>query len=242
MSTAAADLEKGRGPEKAAASGNDMHSNNSVVVSDDNDAVAANGKEAAAETGLLARMRRFEVELDRKLGVESEAISRKRPEDKRAVPWHEQLSMALLWASSTMNTSCFATGFLGHELGLSLGQSIAITVCASFLGSALTGFSATFGAATGLRQISMSRYSFGWWPNKLIAALNTIVQIGWASVSCITGGLALTAVADGKLSLVVGIVILAVVATLISFVGLKAILVYERCVPIGLFISFVAPP
>ncbi|KAK8092409.1 uncharacterized protein PG998_014894 [Apiospora kogelbergensis] len=237
MSTAAADLEKGRGPEKAAASGNDMHSNNSVVVSD-NDAVAADGKEAAAETGLLARMRRFEVELDRKLGVESEAISRKRPEDKRAVPWHEQLSMALLWASSTMNTSCFATGFLGHELGLSLGQSIAITVCASFLGSALTGFSATFGAATGLRQISMSRYSFGWWPNKLIAALNTIVQIGWASVSCITGGLALTAVADGKLSLVVGIVILAVVATLISFVGLKAILVYERYAWVVFFVIF----
>ncbi|KAK8079716.1 hypothetical protein PG997_007534, partial [Apiospora hydei] len=173
-------------PKKAPVAGNDVHSNNSVMVDD----VTAKESDAGSETGVLASLRRFEVRLDKKIGVESEAIVRKRPEDKRHVPWHEQLSMALLWASSTMNTSCFATGFLGHELGLSLRQSIAITICASLIGSALTGFSATFGAATGLRQISMSRFSFGWWPNKLIAALNTIVQIGWASVSCITGGLA----------------------------------------------------
>ncbi|KAK7928888.1 hypothetical protein PG985_005886 [Apiospora marii] len=236
MSTAA-DLEKGHGPEKPFVAGNDVHSNNSVMV-DESAAVKETGTSNGDGRGVLASMRRFESKMDAMFGVESEAISRKRPEDKRHVPWHEQLSMALLWASSTMNTSCFATGFLGHELGLSMGQSIAITICASLIGSALTGFSATFGAATGLRQISMSRFSFGWWPNKLIAALNTIVQIGWASVSCITGGLALTAVADGHLSLIVGIVILAVFATLISFVGLKAILVYERYAWVLFFIIF----
>ena len=109
---------------------------------------------------------------------------------------------------------------------------------ASILGGALTGFAATFGAVTGLRQISVSRYSFGWWPNKIIALLNTIVQIGWASVACITGGLALTAVADGHVSLVVGIIILAVVAMLISFVGLNAILIYERYAWFVFFIIF----
>jgi purine-cytosine permease-like protein len=114
-----------------------------------------------------------------------------------------------------------------------------ITIFASILGGAATGFAATFGAPTGLRQISMSRYAFGWWPNKLIAALNTIVQIGWASVACITGGLALTAVADGHISLIVGIVILAVVATLISFVGLRAILIYERYAWLLFFVIFI---
>jgi NCS1 nucleoside transporter family len=122
---------------------------------------------------------------------------------------------------------------------LALRQSIVITIFASILGGAATGFAATFGAPTGLRQISMSRYAFGWWPNKLIAALNTIVQIGWAAVACITGGLALTAVADGHISLIVGIVILAVVATLISFVGLRAILVYERYAWFVFFIIFI---
>ncbi|KPI42637.1 Purine-cytosine permease FCY2 [Cyphellophora attinorum] len=197
-----------------------------------------NGAVATQDNGILSKLRRFESRLDAKLGVEAEAIVRKLPHEKRPVPWHEQLTMALLWASGTMNTSCFATGFLGWEFGLTLRQSIVVTVFASLLGGAITGFAATFGAATGLRQISMSRYSFGWWPNKITAALNTIVQIGWAAVSCITGGLALTAVADGHVSLVVGIIILGVVAMLISFVGLKAILVYERYAWFIFFVVF----
>jgi hypothetical protein len=71
------------------------------------------------ETGVLAKLRRFEAKLDAKLGIESEAINRKLPEDKGHVPWHHQLNMFFLWASGTMNTSCFATGFLGWEFGLS---------------------------------------------------------------------------------------------------------------------------
>lgn len=193
---------------------------------------------AKPQTGILAKLCALEARLDAKLGIESDAIERKLPEEKGHVPWHQQLSMFCLWASGTMNTSCFATGFLGWEFGLTLKQSILITIFGSLLGAAPTGFAATFGAPTGLRQISVSRYAFGWYPNKLIAALNTIVQIGWAAVACITGGLALTAVADGHVSLVLGIVILAVVATLISFVGLKAILIYERYAWFIFFIIF----
>ena len=190
------------------------------------------------DNGILSKLRRIEAQLDAKLGIESEAILRKLPEEKAPVRFHEQLTMFCLWASGTMNTSCFATGFLGWEFGLSLKQSIVITIFASLLGGALTGFAATFGAVTGLRQISASRYSFGWWPNKIIAFLNTIVQIGWSAVACITAGLALQAVANGHLSLVVGIIILAVVALVISFVGLKAILVWERYAWICFFIIF----
>jgi NCS1 nucleoside transporter family len=192
----------------------------------------------APKSGILANLRAFESRMDEKFHIESEAIDRKRPENKKYVPWTEQLSMALLWASGTMNTSCFATGFLGAEFGLSLKQSIVTTIFASLLGGALTGFCATFGAATGLRQISVSRYSFGWWPNKLVALLNSIQQMGWAAVSCITGGLALTAVSDGRVSLVLGIIILAVVALAISFIGLKAILVYERYAWVIFFVIF----
>lgn len=190
------------------------------------------------DNGILSKLRRLEARMDHKLGIESEAIDRKRAADKKPVPWHEQLTMALLWASGTMNTSCFATGFLGWEFGLSLKQSILTTIFASLMGGAVTGYCATFGAVTGLRQISVSRFSFGWWPNKIIAALNTVQQIGWAAVSCITGGLALNAVADGHVSLAVGIVIIAIVALAISFIGLNAILVYERYAWLIYFIIF----
>ncbi|KAJ6446919.1 purine-cytosine permease FCY21 [Purpureocillium lavendulum] len=186
------------------------------------------GHNGSNGSGLLARLRDFEARLDAKFGVESEAIVRKLPEDRRPVSWVEELSMALLWASGVMNLGCFATGLLGWQFGLSLGQSILIVVLFSIAGGAVSGYCATFGAATGLRQISISRYSFGWWPNKLIALLNCIEQIGWAAVQCITGGLALTAVSDGHVSLILGVCVLAVVALLISLVGLNCILVYER--------------
>jgi NCS1 nucleoside transporter family len=107
-------------------------------------------------------------------------------------------------------------------------QSILICIFGSILGGAVSGFCATLGAPTGLRQISISRYSFGWWPTKLIALLNTIGQIGWSSAGCITGGIALNAVADGKVSTALGIVIIAVASLAVSFFGIKAILPFER--------------
>ncbi|KAK2590172.1 hypothetical protein QQS21_012152 [Conoideocrella luteorostrata] len=188
--------------------------------------------------GILAKLRDMEARLDAKLGIESEAIVRKCPDDKKDVSWMEELTMALLWASGTMNTSCFATGFLGWGFGLSLKQAVLITIFVSILGGVVTGFCATFGPAMGLRQMSVSRYSFGWWPNKVVAFLNCIQQMGWAAVSCITGGLALTAVSDGRVSLILGIILLAVVALFISFIGLNAILVYERYAWIIFFVIF----
>ncbi|KAK3073362.1 hypothetical protein LTR53_005114, partial [Teratosphaeriaceae sp. CCFEE 6253] len=178
--------------------------------------------------GILSKLRNLEAAMDRKLGVESEAIDRKLPNERQPLTWRSQLTMCLLWASGTMNLSCFATGFLGYEFGLSLKQSILICLFASLLGGAVTGFCATLGAATGLRQISISRYSMGWWPNKIIAALNTIQQIGWSAVGCITGGIALQAVSNGSIPIAAGIIIIAVLSTLVSLVGLRVILVYER--------------
>jgi NCS1 nucleoside transporter family len=183
---------------------------------------------SANQSGILASLRRFEARMDRTLGVESHAINRKTAKDKRPVPWHEELNMALIWASGTMGISCFATGFLGWEFGLSLKQSLLIYVFASVLGGGVSAYCATFGAATGLRQVSVSRYSFGWYPNKVVAFLNGIEQLGWASVATISGGLALTAVADGHISLVVGVIIIAFVSLAISFCGLRYILIYER--------------
>lgn len=68
----------------------------------------------------------------------------------------------------------------------------------------------------------------GWYPNKIIAFLNTVQQIGWSAVGCITGGVALNAVADGAVSTALGVVIIAVCSLIVSFVGLRAILVYEK--------------
>ena len=70
--------------------------------------------------GVLSKLRNVEAAMDRKLGVESEAITRKLPEERVKLTWRDSLTMAALWASGTMNLSCFATGFLGWEFGLDL--------------------------------------------------------------------------------------------------------------------------
>ncbi|KUI61110.1 Purine-cytosine permease fcyB [Cytospora mali] len=176
----------------------------------------------------LDRLLIFEAAMDRKLGIESQAIQRIRPEDKKPQSWHQQATMALLWAGATMNVSCLSTGFLGWELGLDLSQTIPITIFGTLLGSMVAGWCATMGPGTGLRQMSIARYSFGWYPSKILAALNVISQIGWSAVGCITAGSALSAVSDGKLSSIVGIVIIAVCSSVLNFCGLRAILEYQK--------------
>lgn len=220
--------------EKLAATTIDIDSRGSNTSKD----IEYNGLSAHQGNGILARLRRFEESLDRRLGVESQAIDRKLPEERAGVSWWDQVNMAFLWSSGVLNISCFATGFLGFFFSLSLKQTILIVIFGSFLGSSLTGFCATFGAPMGLRQISVSRYSMGWYPNKVIALLNSIQNLGWSAVACITGGLALEAVSNGHVSVEVGIVVIAVVSFVVSFVGLRAILVYEKYAWFVFFIVF----
>lgn len=95
------------------------------------------------------------------------------------------------------------------------------------------------GPGTGLRQVSISRFSFGWWPSKAIAVLNVIEQIGWSSVGCITGGQALVAVSDGALGTELGVIIAAVCGFVVSFIGLKAVFTYEKFAGMAIAVIFV---
>jgi hypothetical protein len=86
----------------------------------DASAAQQHGTFVEKEGGILARLRNMEATMDRKLGIESHAIERKLPEDRTNLTWKDSLTMASLWASGTMNLSCFATGFLGWKFGLDL--------------------------------------------------------------------------------------------------------------------------
>ncbi|KAJ5216154.1 uncharacterized protein N7498_002561 [Penicillium cinerascens] len=185
--------------------------------------------------GFFAKIRYFEEVLDRKLGIESHSLDRVHPENRNSP---SPLVMAFMWASATMNISCFSTGFLGKQFGLSLGETIPIVIFATLLGAMVTGWCATMGPGTGLRQVAISRYSLGYYPSSLIALLNVIEQLGWASVNCITGGLALNAVSDGHVSIAIGVVIIACVSLLFSFVGLRGVLLYEKYAWMMFFVIF----
>ena len=57
-------------------------------------------------------------------------------------------------------------------------------------------------------------------------------------MSCITGGLALTAVSDGRVNLALGVVIVGLASGVLSFVGLRAVLRYEMYAWVPIFIIF----
>jgi hypothetical protein len=96
--------------------------------------------QAVAHKGFLGALRHYENLLDKKIGVEAHGPARILPENRDPAygKWSNQIVMALMWASGTMNLSCFTTGFLGWELGLSLSQTIWITIVASFVGASMT--------------------------------------------------------------------------------------------------------
>ncbi|KAI6089972.1 putative nucleoside transporter [Hypoxylon rubiginosum] len=173
----------------------------------------------------LETLRGYEDALDRKLGVEAHSIERKLPDQRN--PFYarksSQLTLFAFWAGCCTNLSTFVMGFLGWELGLSLKQNILVIVFGSIAGASITSWCATMGPPTGLRQVSICRYSLGWYPSKAIAILNVFQMIGWCASTAITGGQALSAFADNKVGTGVGVVICCVASLVFSLLGLKAV-------------------
>ena len=69
----------------------------------------------------------------------------------------------------------------------------------------------------------------GWWPSKLIVILNITVLLGYSLLDCVVGGQILSAVSpNGSMSVVVGIIIVAVITWVITTFGISVFHYYER--------------
>jgi NCS1 nucleoside transporter family len=69
----------------------------------------------------------------------------------------------------------------------------------------------------------------GWWPSKLIVILNIIVLLGYSLLDCVVGGQILSAVSpNGSMSVVVGIIIVAVITWAVTTFGISVFHYYER--------------
>jgi purine-cytosine permease-like protein len=68
----------------------------------------------------------------------------------------------------------------------------------------------------------------GWWPARVVVVLNIIVLLGYGMIDCVVAGQILSAVAGGSMSVVVGIIIVAVIAWLITTFGYQIFHYYER--------------
>lgn len=68
----------------------------------------------------------------------------------------------------------------------------------------------------------------GYWPSKICCLLNIVIMVGYGLIDCIIGGQLLSAVSNGSLTVIVGIVIVALISWVIAVFGIAIFHVYER--------------
>ncbi|CAG8195610.1 unnamed protein product [Penicillium salamii] len=162
---------------------------------------------------------------------ESRGIERIPLEERHAVRATDYLQMTLLWFSTNITANNMAIGMLG-PLGFSLGF-VDSALCATFgalLGAAGVGYMGTFGPASGNRTMVVARYFMGYYPSKIACLLNIVIMLGYGMIDCLVGGQVLSAVAGGRLTVAVGIVIIALLTWIVVMFGMELFHIYERCV------------
>lgn len=70
----------------------------------------------------------------------------------------------------------------------------------------------------------------GYWPAKIACFLNMVIMVGYATIATIISGQLLSAVSGGSMSIVVGIIIVALISWMVAVFGMAIFHLYERLV------------
>jgi len=141
--------------------------------------------------------------------------------------------------SANLTVSTFSLGTLGPQLWfMGWWDSFLTILFFNFIGMIPPAYMATFGPKTGLRTISFTRFTFGWYGAMFLACVNIISCLGWSMVNSIVGGQIILDVSEGKCPLAVGVILIAIVSLLVALFGYKIIHQYERYSWILMIIMF----
>jgi NCS1 nucleoside transporter family len=132
-----------------------------------------------------------------------------------------------------------ATGALGPIFGLGFWDSFAVILIVSFVFSWVVAWFSCLGPRTGLRMMSIGRYSFGIWGTRILVLLNLCGMVGWSAVNGIAGAQVLNEVSDGRCPLWAGNLIIGVCTAIVCFLGYFAVHWFERICWIPQLIAFV---
>lgn len=169
-------------------------------------------------------------------GIETTGIERIAPETRahRHIP--DNLTM---WLSANCGITTLALGSLATTIfGLGFWDSILAILLFNVLGILPVAFFATLGPKLGLRQMTISRFSFGWQGARMMALINAVATLGWCVVDVIVGGQLIASLTNGGVPLPVGIFAIAVITLLVSMYGYRAIHFYQRWAWMPVAVSF----
>ena len=177
------------------------------------------------------------VTIPEEQGIETHGIERVSPTTRTHVRIFDNFTM---WLSANLVISTFALGTIAIPfLNLGFWDSVAVIVIFNALGVLPVAFFSTLGPKLGLRQMTISRFSFGWIGAIIMALFNIAACIGWSAVNVIVGGQLIVALSNGAIPLWVGILAIAIITTVVSIYGYKYVHRYERYAWIPMAIIFV---
>ncbi|EKM75847.1 hypothetical protein AGABI1DRAFT_122979 [Agaricus bisporus var. burnettii JB137-S8] len=172
------------------------------------------------EVGRLAKLE--------SIGLETRGIKPVPPEERQDTQYYK---LFFVWFSANCNILSFSAGTLGPAIfGLGTRDSCLTILFFELLFCLMPAYASTWGPKLGMRQMVISRYSFGYYGVLLCCLLNLIGMCGFSILNCILGGQALSSVSDEHLSWTVGIVVIGIISLLVSFCGLSVLNWYERIV------------
>ncbi|MBV9258634.1 MAG: cytosine permease, partial [Ktedonobacteraceae bacterium] len=170
-------------------------------------------------------------------GIETHGIERVSPEMRSHVRIFDNFTM---WLSANLVISTVALGTLAIPVfHLGFWDSVAVIILFNILGVLPVAFFSTLGPKLGLRQMTISRFSFGWVGAIIMAIFNVLACIGWSAVNVIIGGQLVSNLSNGAVPAWAGILIIAILTTLVSIFGYKYVHRYERIAWIPMAIIFV---
>ena len=136
------------------------------------------------------------VTIPEEQGVETHGIERVSPTTRTHVRIFDNFTM---WLSANLVISTVALGALAIPIfGLGFWDSVAIIIIFNALGVLPVAFFSTLGPKLVLRQMTISRFSFGWVGGIIMAIFNVGACIGWSVVNVIIGGQLIAALSGGK--------------------------------------------
>src|SRR5881275_866507 len=148
------------------------------------------------------------VAIPEEQGIETHGIERVSPKTRTHVRILDNFTM---WLSANLVISTVGLGALAIPIfQLGFWDSVAIIIIFNALGVLPVAFFSTLGPKLGLRQMTISRFSFGWIGAVIMAIFNIAACIGWSVVNVIIGGQLVNSLTNGAIPEWLGILVIAI--------------------------------
>ncbi|KAL4916207.1 hypothetical protein BDW62DRAFT_212086 [Aspergillus aurantiobrunneus] len=162
-------------------------------------------------------------------GLETRGIEPVSLEERQVVSASASFNILLTWFSMGMALNNMVVGTLGTVvMQLSFLDAALCAAFGNLLGCVAIGYMCTWGPKSGHRTLIVSRYFMGFNPSKLCCVLNVLTNLGYGMMSSMVGGQLLSKLSNGAVSVVVGIILVALVSLVVATFGMHIFQYYER--------------